>query len=281
MVDTVSFCLKSKMSWSRLQKVGAVCLGGLGGASLYWYVDRKVKPNALVLNSWTTNYEPKCPKWDTNWDHRDPKSLVAPPKKKDDPVEENKVNERLEKVKPKAMRHLILIRHGQYNVDGGELDSFRKDVLERYCYAFIYFTETDLQRVLTEVGRKQAGFTGNRLKTLNINWTKMHRSTMSRAQETGHIISQALPDVPVEHSSLLEEGAPIPPEPPIGHWRPETSASQLLMFLLLLMISCFFSPYSSSSKKEPVLKQRSGSTSIVPRLHRKRTATSLWFATRM
>lgn len=122
-----SFCIFviRKMSWSRLQKFGAVFLGGVGGASVYWYVDRKVKPNAVVLNSWTTNFEPSaCAKWDYNWDHRDPKSLVKPLKNKDDPVEENKVNEKLEKVKPKAVRHLFLIRHGQYNTEGGEL--FRK-----------------------------------------------------------------------------------------------------------------------------------------------------------
>lgn len=87
--------------------------------------------------------------------------------------------------------------------------------------------ETDLKRILTELGRKQADFTGNRLKALNFDWTKMIRSTMTRAQETGKIISQSLPDVPVEHCSLLEEGAPIPPEPPIGHWRPEKSASYI------------------------------------------------------
>lgn len=104
-----------------MQKVSAVVLGGAGGASIYWYLDRKVVPKATVLNSWTTNFEPSpCAKWDSNWDHRDPKSLVAPPKKQLDPVEENKVNERLEKAKSKAVRHLILIRHGQYNVDGGK-----------------------------------------------------------------------------------------------------------------------------------------------------------------
>lgn len=85
------------------------------------------------------------------------------------------------------------------------------------------FSETDAKRILTEMGRKQADFTGSRLKSLNIDYTKMIRSTMSRAQETGKIISQSLPELPVELCSLLEEGAPIPPEPPIGHWRPEKS----------------------------------------------------------
>lgn len=64
--------------------------------------------------------------------------------------------------------------------------------------------------------------TGKRLKELNYPITKVVYSTMTRAQETGKIISSHLPeDVPVENCSLIEEGAPIPPEPPVGHWRPE------------------------------------------------------------
>ena len=44
---------------------------------------------------------------------------------------------------------------------------------------------------------------------------------MSRAQETAKIIEKFLPNVPVEDDGLLIEGAPIPPEPPIGNWRSE------------------------------------------------------------
>ena len=45
---------------------------------------------------------------------------------------------------------------------------------------------------------------------------------MARAQETGAIISSFLSeDLPVSHCSLLREGAPIPPEPKVGGWRPE------------------------------------------------------------
>lgn len=32
----------------------------------------------------------------------------------------------------------------------------------------------------------------------------------------------------VESSDLITEGAPIPPEPPIGHWRPEQHVSRQL-----------------------------------------------------
>lgn len=75
-------------------------------------------------------------------------------------------------------------------------------------------------------GKQQAEFTGDRLKSLEIPWDKMIKSTMTRAQETGKIISTKLDTIPVvEHCSLIEEGAPIAPEPPIGHWRPEPAVS--------------------------------------------------------
>lgn len=49
---------------------------------------------------------------------------------------------------------------------------------------------------------------------------------MTRAQETAKIIAKHLPsDIEVKDCQLLEEGAPIPPEPPVGHWRPEPKVS--------------------------------------------------------
>jgi serine/threonine-protein phosphatase PGAM5 len=48
---------------------------------------------------------------------------------------------------------------------------------------------------------------------------------MTRAQETGKIISESLENIKMKDEFLLEEGAPIPPEPPVGHWRPEASVS--------------------------------------------------------
>lgn len=60
---------------------------------------------------------------------REPESIVRP-KRSDEPEEENKYNEKLEKARSKAVRHLFLIRHGQYNVQG----------------------ETDKERTLTDLG---------------------------------------------------------------------------------------------------------------------------------
>lgn len=119
--------------------------------------------------------------------------------------DENKYNEKLEKVKPTTVRHIILIRHGQYNLNG----------------------VTDSERYLTELGRKQAASTGERLNALQIPLDLMIRSTMTRAQETGKIISTCITNIPIENCSLIEEGAPIAPQPPIGHWNPEPYVSIL------------------------------------------------------
>lgn len=60
---------------------------------------------------------------------------------------------------------------------------------------------------------------------LALPYTLIVRSTMSRAQETSKIIEKFLSDVPVVDDGLLIEGAPIPPEPPLGHWRSEQYVS--------------------------------------------------------
>jgi serine/threonine-protein phosphatase PGAM5 len=186
------------MSWSRFQKISTFGAGGLLGSILYWK-NRETE----TLCSWTTNTVANpCGIWDRNWDHRDPASLVKPLKENSSPEEENEYNSKLEKHKPTATRHIIMIRHGQYNTKG----------------------EADIDRILTETGRVQAKITGERLKELKIPFDQIFFSTMTRAQETGKIILKTLPELKnlnVENDTMLEEGAPIPPQPPIGHWRPE------------------------------------------------------------
>ena len=49
----------------------------------------------------------------------------------------------------------------------------------------------------------------------------MHHSTMIRAVETAQLISESLPDVPMKSTDILCEGAPIEPEPAVGHWKPD------------------------------------------------------------
>lgn len=71
--------------------------------------------------------------------------------------------------------------------------------------------------MLTDLGRKQASFAGQRLKELNLPYTRIIQSTMTRATETAQIISKELPNVPVENCDLLREGLPIIPEPSESH----------------------------------------------------------------
>ncbi|KAK6641571.1 hypothetical protein RUM44_013286 [Polyplax serrata] len=130
---------------------------------------------------------------------RNPASIVE---SKGISEEDKEYQTELEKHIPKSTRHVFLIRHGQYNLDG----------------------PTDTERYLTALGRKQAEYTGNRLKELNFPYTSLIKSTMVRAQETAEVVLSCLEGVPlkkIKDCNLLEEGAPIPPEPPVGHWKPE------------------------------------------------------------
>ncbi|CAG4933145.1 unnamed protein product [Colias eurytheme] len=184
-------------SFSRLHKIALISLGAVGGGLAYYTIGKN-EQKFDVKNSWTTNYTPSV-KWEKNWDHREPESIVKPAKASK-PEDENRFNEQVEKARSKAVRHLFLIRHGQYHVEG----------------------TTDSERTLTELGRQQADITGKRLAELDIKWDLLVRSTMTRAQETAKIIAKHLPkDIEIKDCQLLEEGAPIPPEPPVGHWRPE------------------------------------------------------------
>ncbi|XP_039290940.1 serine/threonine-protein phosphatase Pgam5, mitochondrial-like [Nilaparvata lugens] len=183
---------------SRLQKYLLTGLSICGGAVITHY-GLNQNQDHRAYTAWTTNYVPEV-KWDHNWDKREPESLVKPPKN-GKPVDENAYNEMIEQKKSKAVRHLILIRHGQYNLSG----------------------KVDKERVLTELGRNQATETGKRLKLLDFPYTRIIRSTLTRAQETGALIAKELPGVEVTDDSLLEEGSPIPVEPPVGHWKPEAS----------------------------------------------------------
>ena len=59
------------------------------------------------------------------------------------------------------------------------------------------------------------------MKELAMPYTSIVQSSMCRARETANVISGHLPNVPVNTCDLLQEGAPFPPEPPVGHWKPE------------------------------------------------------------
>lgn len=147
-------------------------------------------------------YFHNSPKWDNNWDKRDPNSLIPPLKGDFGELPESDQNahkERLKKAKACATRHILLVRHGQYKMDGA----------------------TDEFRMLTSLGRDQATRVGERLKELDLAYTRIIKSTMTRATETADIIHKHLPELPISSCDFLREGSPIVPEPPVSHWKPE------------------------------------------------------------
>lgn len=136
--------------------------------------------------------------WDYNWDKREPSSMVNGKRKESAGDSGNPDGENN---KPKATRHICLIRHSQYNLKG----------------------DGDKERVLTPLGREQAEFTGQRLAALGLKYDVLIHSSMTRATETANIISKYLPGVELESCDLLREGAPIEPVPPVTHWKPEAA----------------------------------------------------------
>ena len=135
--------------------------------------------------------------WDYNWDMRAPAPSDAT-----DSTDGEKPK------KPTATRHLILIRHGQYDM------SHKQDEL----------------RVLTELGHQQAAITGKRLKELQTATGKTFNiiihSTMRRAIQTTEDIIKGLDIVPeVKSCDLLREGSPCRPEPPSPSWGPKNHVS--------------------------------------------------------
>ncbi|XP_074869051.1 serine/threonine-protein phosphatase PGAM5, mitochondrial isoform X2 [Carettochelys insculpta] len=136
--------------------------------------------------------------WDSNWDRREPLALINL-KKKNEETGEEELASRLDHCKAKATRHIFLIRHSQYNLDG----------------------RMDKDRTLTQLGREQAELTGRRLASLGLKFDTIIHSSMTRATETTDIISKHLPGVKTISTDLLREGAPIEPDPPVSHWKPE------------------------------------------------------------
>mmetsp|Transcript_115440 Transcript_115440/g.172476 ORF Transcript_115440/g.172476 Transcript_115440/m.172476 type:complete len:318 (-) Transcript_115440:41-994(-) len=134
-------------------------------------------------------WQPKVeyPLWDANWDDRKPTPTGN---------EEEDRNRMRQLRKDGVTRHIILVRHGQY-------DETERD---------------DEKRLLTELGRKQADLTGRRLKVMMdgaseefgpCNIKVVHVSNMARAKETADIIASHLPGVPrSEPNPNLNEGRP-------------------------------------------------------------------------
>ncbi|XP_078277602.1 serine/threonine-protein phosphatase PGAM5, mitochondrial isoform X2 [Rhinoraja longicauda] len=149
------------------------------------------------LKAAAVSWSPGAGGWDHNWDKREPISLIKPNHKSKEAPED--LTAQLENYKVKATRHIFLIRHSQYELSAS----------------------TDKDRILTALGREQAELTGQRLASLGLNYDILIHSSMTRAKETATIIHKYLPDPEMLSCDLLREGAPIEPDPPITHWKPE------------------------------------------------------------
>eukprot|EP00095_Tigriopus_kingsejongensis_P010681 snap_masked-scaffold261_size233860-processed-gene-1.9 protein:Tk10681 transcript:snap_masked-scaffold261_size233860-processed-gene-1.9-mRNA-1 annotation:"serine threonine-protein phosphatase mitochondrial-like isoform x2" len=168
------------MSWSRW---GGVV--GLASAAVWLETRRRDRPLGSPLVAQEARVTPAVPpphlnphgmifppsQWDANWDGREPS---------EDP-------------RPVASRHLLLIRHGQYELTGA----------------------TDEARQLTDLGREQAEATGRRLAQLQLPLTEVIQSSMTRAMETAGLIVRHLPESVTlgRPDDILREGGPIRPEP--------------------------------------------------------------------
>ncbi|VDN51201.1 unnamed protein product [Dracunculus medinensis] len=138
-------------------------------------------------NQISTTYFDRLPreKWVKNWDEREPINLIE----NGTNLNEDQKQEMLAKFTPKATRNIFLIRHGQYQMDSKP-------------------------KILTPLGREQATLLGKRLAESKFKFDKLTMSTMPRAMETAELILAELPPIPSTTDTILEEGAPYPPEPP-------------------------------------------------------------------
>ncbi|XP_023678805.1 serine/threonine-protein phosphatase PGAM5, mitochondrial-like [Paramormyrops kingsleyae] len=159
------------------------------------------QPHPLSLENQNLTVTPSGNDWDINWDKRDPVAVLNSKMKREKAVSstEDQTTE-LQNNKPRATRHIILIRHSQYNQKGSD----------------------DKERFLTSLGREQAELTAQRLATLGLKYDILIHSTMTRATETADIIGKHLPEVKKMSCDLLREGSPVEPVPRIGQWRPES-----------------------------------------------------------
>ncbi|XP_030387518.1 serine/threonine-protein phosphatase Pgam5, mitochondrial [Scaptodrosophila lebanonensis] len=123
--------------------------------------------------------------WAHDWDCRAPMTVQ--------PVSEDQQQESDDtKSMPVALRHIVLVRHGEY-VDF-----------------------SDGSHHLTDRGRLQAKLTGQRLHDMGVPWDHVVASTMTRAQETAMIILKEINFDPLKmkRCELLPEGTPCPGDPP-------------------------------------------------------------------
>ncbi|XP_071123495.1 serine/threonine-protein phosphatase PGAM5, mitochondrial-like [Mytilus edulis] len=173
------------MKWRKLISVPTVAIAVWCGA----FVSEK-KQN--ILAPWILPIDGHSSvKWDANWDGR---HVI--------PIEVKNTTETQDtsaKRSPHVRRHIFLVRHGQYKVQG----------------------RTDLEQSLTSLGERQADLAGKRLQQYGYTYTRLVSSRMTRAKDTACVIKETINEIQHEETYLLTEGAPIKPEPLVDGWNPD------------------------------------------------------------
>lgn len=168
--------------WFCLKKIAGVASLTLA-TGLIQYGQSKSGVTVFAPTIVDTAKEP-TKKWDYDWDRRQPDENI------DSHISTTQSG--IQTQRTTIRRHLILIRHGQYNVDGDE--------------------------GLTQLGNQQAKMAAIRLREYGYAYTTIVSSRMTRARETADIIKNILSPIEYEETDLLNEGAPVMPEPPVGGW---------------------------------------------------------------
>jgi serine/threonine-protein phosphatase PGAM5 len=87
-----------------------------------------------------------------------------------------------------GIRTIYLIRHGEYN----QTDS----------------SDSDAGKKLTQLGIAQARLLSNRLIGMEVEFSSLTSSTMTRARETAVVINQGFPKLKLQQSDLIRECTP-------------------------------------------------------------------------
>ena len=85
-------------------------------------------------------------------------------------------------------RTIYLIRHGEYTPQDDNIP--------------------DSENVLTPLGIAQARLVSARLKSMNVKFSSLTSSTMTRARQTAMVINEDFPDLNLEESDLIRECTP-------------------------------------------------------------------------
>lgn len=167
-------------------------------------------------------------KWDINWDKMEPSmdgTTVWPPANQNEANTSSNSSRRDDGVKdeqPKAIRHIFLIRHGQFT-----------------------HADNDCDRTLTELGKEQAAFAGKKLGNMGIKFSSITSSSFLRAIQTANIILQNIDEENKKtlklkvKDPLLSEGYPcqhIPYFQAIPEWKHRVLTTVISLLLMRILM---------------------------------------------